>query len=146
MTKRAFLPVIALLAACATHSAATYVKMPGPVTRPFSAAVVVNGMVYLSGQIGVDSTGAKPVAGGIGPETQAAMESVKKLLEANGSSMNDVVKCSVMLADIGEWAQMNAVYVTFFPDNKPARSAFGTSGLALGARVEIECVGAVRAK
>ncbi len=74
------------------------------------------------------------------------MEQIKALLEANGSSMNNVVKCTVMLADIGEWAQMNAVYVTFFPDNKPARSAFGTSGLAIGARVEIECVGAVIAK
>jgi reactive intermediate/imine deaminase len=146
MTKRPLLAAIALLAACATHAAPNYVTMPGPVARPFSAAVVVNGMVYLSGQIGTDSTGAKPVAGGIGPETKAAMQQIKTLLEANGSSMNDVVKCTVMLADISEWAQMNAVYVTFFPGNKPARSAFGTSGLALGARVEIECAGAVSAK
>ncbi len=146
MNKRPFVAVLALLAACMSHPAATYVKSPGPAARPFSAAVIVNGMVYLSGQIGVDSTGTKPVAGGIGPETKAAMEQIKALLEANGSSMNNVVKCTVMLADIGEWAQMNAVYVTFFPENKPARSAFGTSGLAIGARVEIECVGAVIAK
>ena len=77
---------------------------------------------------------------GIGPETRQTLTNIKNTLEANGSSMDRVFKCTVMLADIAEWPAMNEVYVTFFPGNKPARSAFGTSGLAMGARVEIECI------
>jgi 2-iminobutanoate/2-iminopropanoate deaminase len=65
------------------------------------------------------------------------------VLEANGSSMDRVVKCLVMLADMAEWGAMNRVYVTFFPNHLPARSAMGASGLALGARVEIECMAVV---
>jgi enamine deaminase RidA (YjgF/YER057c/UK114 family) len=68
------------------------------------------------------------------------MENMKSFLERNGSSMDDVVKCTVFLADIKEWAAMNEVYVTFFPRNRPARSALGTTGLARNARVEIECI------
>ena len=64
------------------------------------------------------------------------------MLEAHGSSMDRVVKCTVMLADIGEWGVMNQEYVRHFPSRRPARSAFGTSGLALGARVEVECLAA----
>jgi 2-iminobutanoate/2-iminopropanoate deaminase len=120
---------------------ATFVPMPGPTARPFSAAVITNGMIYLSGQIGIDNTG-QLAAGGIAPETRQALENIRVLLAAHGASMRDVVKCTVMLADIREWGAMNDVYLTFFPTNPPARSAFGTSGLALGARVEIECVAA----
>jgi 2-iminobutanoate/2-iminopropanoate deaminase len=131
----------ALAAACEKPPApeAHYVSMPGPVERPFSAAVRVGSMLYLSGQLGTDSSG-KVVPGGIGPETRQALENIKRLLEANGSSLDRVVKCTAMLADIREWGDMNQVYVTFFPTHRPARSAFGTSGLALGGRVEIECM------
>jgi len=108
---------------------------------PFSPAVRVGNLLYLSGQLGTDSTGL--VKGGIEAETRQALTNIKKLLEANGSSMDHVVKCLVMLADIGEWARMNSVYVTFFPVHKPARSAFGTTGLALGGRLEIECIATV---
>ncbi|HEV8599865.1 MAG TPA: RidA family protein [Gemmatimonadales bacterium] len=108
-------------------------------TLPFSPAVRVGNLLYLSGQLGTDSTG-KLAPGGIEAETRQALTNIKKLLEANGSSMDQVVKCLVMLADIGEWARMNTVYVTFFPVHKPARSAFGATGLALGARLEIECI------
>ena len=81
------------------------------------------------------------MAGGIAAETKQTMENIRTVLEKNGSSLDHVVKCTVMLADIKEWADMNAVYVTFFKkDRLPARSAFGTSGLVLGARVEIECI------
>ena len=111
-------------------------------TLPFSPAVRVGHILYLSGQLGTDSTG-RLVAGGIEAETRQTLTNIKALLEANGSSMDRVVKCLVMLADIGEWARMNTVYVTFFPGHKPARSAFGTTGLALGARVEIECMATV---
>jgi 2-iminobutanoate/2-iminopropanoate deaminase len=111
-------------------------------TLPFSPAVRVGHMLYLSGQLGTDSTG-RLVAGGIEAETRQTLTNIKKLLEANGSGMDRVVKCLVMLADIGEWARMNSVYVTFFRNNKPARSAFGATGLALGARTEIECIATV---
>lgn len=109
---------------------------------PFSPAVRVGNLLYLSGQLGTDSTG-KLAPGGVEGETGQALTNIKKLLEANGSSMDHVVKCLVMLADIGEWARMNTVYVTFFPVHKPARSAFGATGLALGARLEIECIAVV---
>jgi 2-iminobutanoate/2-iminopropanoate deaminase len=109
---------------------------------PFSPAVRVGNLLYLSGQLGTDSTG-KLAPGGIEAETRQALTNIKKLLEANGSSMDHVVKCLVMLADIGEWARMNTVYVTFFPVHKPARSAFGATGLALGGRLEIECIATV---
>lgn len=108
-------------------------------TLPFSPAVRVGNLLYLSGQLGTDSTG-KLAPGGIEAETRQTLTNIKKLLEANGSSMDHVVKCLVMLADIGEWGRMNTVYVTFFPVHKPARSAFGATGLALGARLEIECI------
>lgn len=111
-------------------------------TLPFSSAVRVGHMLYLSGQIGTDSTNAL-VPGGIESETRQTLSNIKRVLEANGSGMDRVVKCLVMLADIGEWARMNTVYVTFFPTHKPARSAMGASGLALNSRVEIECMATV---
>ena len=116
-----------------------YVPVRGNAALPFSAVVRVGDMLYLSGQLGTDG-GGKLVAGGIGPETRQTMENIRAVLEANGSSMNRVVKCLVMLADMAEWGAMNREYVTFFPDHLPARSALGASGLALGARVEIECI------
>ena len=110
---------------------------------PFSPAVRVGGMLYLAGQLGTDSTGAL-APGGIAGETRQALGNIQRLLEANGSDMNHVVKCLVMLADIAEWGKMNEVYVTFFPVHKPARSAMGASGLARNGRVEIECMATVR--
>lgn len=111
---------------------------------PFSEAVRVGHMLYLSGQLGLDAATSKLVKGGITAETQKTMENIKATLEKHGSSMAEVVKCTVFLADINEWAAMNAVYVTFFPTNPPARSALGSSGLALGARTEIECMATVQ--
>jgi reactive intermediate/imine deaminase len=108
--------------------------------RPFSDVVRVGNTLYLAGKLGTDSTG-KLAAGGIGPETRQTLENIKKVLEANGSSMDHVVKCTVMLADMKEWGDMNTVYTTFFKKERmPARSAFGASGLALNGRVEIECI------
>ena len=110
---------------------------------PFSEAVRVGNMLYLSGQIGIDDKTNALAEGGISAETKQTMENIKNTLMKNGSSLARVVKCTVMMADIREWAEMNKVYVTFFSKNLPARSAFGTSGLALGARVEIECLATV---
>ncbi|MBA3894879.1 MAG: RidA family protein [Gemmatimonadales bacterium] len=117
----------------------SFIPVGGNTALPFSAAVRVGDMLYLAGQLGTDSTG-KLVSGGIGPETRQAMENIRAVVERNGSSMDRVVKCLVMLADMGEWGAMNAVYVAFFPTAFPARSAMGANGLALGARVEIECL------
>ena len=106
---------------------------------PFSAAVRVGEILYLSGQIGTDSSG-KLVSGGIGAETRQAMENIKAVLEQHGSSLGHVVKATVMLADIQEWSEMNKVYLTYFTEHLPARSALGANGLAMSARVEIECI------
>jgi len=111
---------------------------------PFSEAVRVGDMLYLSGKIG-NIPGTRDLAeGGIAGETKQALENIKATLEKHGSSMDEVVKCTVFLADIAEWAAMNAVYITYFPVNPPARSALGASGLALNSRVEIECFAAMR--
>jgi enamine deaminase RidA (YjgF/YER057c/UK114 family) len=74
------------------------------------------------------------------------MANIKTTLEAHGYTMGNLVKCTVMLADMADWQTFNEVYKTFFSGDYPARSAFGTNGLALGARVEVECVGAVGEK
>jgi reactive intermediate/imine deaminase len=121
---------------------AEYYPMPGDMKLPFSSAVRVGNMLYLAGQLGSDSAG-KLVRGGIGPETKQTLENIKGVLERHGSSLDRVVKCLVMLADIKDWPAMNKVYVTYFPKNLPARSALGASGLALNARVEIECMATV---
>ncbi|MCH8347572.1 MAG: RidA family protein [Proteobacteria bacterium] len=108
---------------------------------PFSAAVRVGDMIYLSGQVGT-LPGTKDLApGGIEGETRQTMENIKMVVEKYGSSMERVFKCTIFLADMAEWDAMNEIYVTFFkPDKLPARSALGVNGLALGARVEIECI------
>jgi 2-iminobutanoate/2-iminopropanoate deaminase len=116
-----------------------WIAPPGPEKHPFSTVVRVGRMLYLSGQLGTDSTG-KLAPGGIQPETKQALENIKHVLAANGSSMDDVVKCTAMLADIKEWAAMNEVYVSYFPRHLPARSAFATNGLVLGGRIELECM------
>jgi reactive intermediate/imine deaminase len=121
-----------------------YLNMPGTedLGLPFSSAVRVDKMLYLSGNLGNLPGSNDLIAGGVGPETRQTMENIKVVLEQFGSSLDNVVKCTVFLADIGEWAAMNEVYRTYFK-NPPARSALGTSGLALNARVEIECIATV---
>jgi len=111
-----------------------------PPGLPFSEAVRVGYTLYLSGQVGVVPGKMKLVAGGIEHETRQTMENIKTSLEAHGYSLNDLVKCTVMLADISEWTRFNEVYRTYFTDHFPARSALGANGLALGARVEVECI------
>jgi len=111
---------------------------------PFSDAVRVGNMLYLSGKIGNIPGTSELAEGGIQVETRQALENIKSSLEKYGSSMSEVVKCTVFLADIAEWGEMNEVYKTYFPVNPPARSALGASGLALDSRVEIECFAALR--
>jgi 2-iminobutanoate/2-iminopropanoate deaminase len=130
--------------ATAQSTTVEYSSAANPSARPLSDFVRVGNMLYLSGKLGTDSTG-KLAPGGIGPETKQTLENIKAVLEKNRSSMDNVIKCTVMLADIKEWAEMNTVYVTFFKKERlPARSAFGTSGLVQGARVEIECMATLK--
>lgn len=119
-----------------------YLTPFGKPTRPFSPAVRVGDVIFLSGQIGTDAAAnGAVVAGGIEAETRQTLNNIKQTVEAVGSSMDKIVKCTVMMADMKEWDRMNVVYREFFPEGRlPARSAFGTSGLALNARVEIECI------
>ena len=108
--------------------------------RFLSSAVRVGNTLYLSGQLGLGGER------GITPETRAAMENIQQLLEANGATMDDVVKCTVFLADFDEWGAMNDVYVTYFPKHRPARSAVAVNGMAANARVEIECMAVIGAR
>jgi len=106
---------------------------------PFSSAVRAGDTVYLSGALGIDANGK--LADGMDAQARLAMDNLGAGLKAAGLGWADVVKCTVMLDDMKDWPAFNKVYVTYFPDGKyPARSAFGTDGLALGALVEVECI------
>ena len=123
---------------------ADYSSAKSSASRPFSDVVRVGNILYLSGKLGTDNSG-KLAPGGITAETKQALENIKAVLAANGSSIDNVVKSTVMLADMKEWADMNSVYTTYFKkDRMPARSAFGVTGLALNARVEIECIATLK--
>jgi len=107
---------------------------------PFSQAVRVGDVLYLSGALGNRPGTLDLVPGGMEAEARQTMENIKAVLEENGLGMADIFKCTVMLADMSKWAEFNKVYVGYFdPDRLPARSAFGANGLALGALVELEC-------
>ncbi len=113
---------------------------PGDV--PFSEAVRVGNTLWLSGMIGVEPGSMTLVPGGMEAETRRTMDNIKLTVEAHGYAMSDLVKCTAMLQDISEWGQFNDIYKTYFSDHFPARSALGANGLALGARVEVECIAA----
>jgi reactive intermediate/imine deaminase len=114
----------------------------GPPSYPFSPAVRVGNLLFLAGQIGTDTAG-KLVPGGIQAEARQALNNIKDVLQKSGSSLDRVVKCTVFMADMREWPAMNEIYATYFRNHLPARSAFGSTGLALGARTEIECIAAM---
>lgn len=127
-----------------TENGVTWHTPYGKPTRPFSPAVQVGKLLFLAGQVGTSANAQGGVVpGGIQAETRQTMLNIKDVLEKSGSSLDRVVKCTVFMADMREWDAMNEVYSTFFPRNKPARSALGANGLALSARVEIECIAAV---
>ncbi len=111
----------------------------------FSSAVRSGDFIFLSGALGALPGVSPPrlVEGGIGAETRQTMDNIITVLDAAGATLEDIVKCTVFLADIDDYAAMNAVYVEYFPSDPPARSAVAGSGLALGALVEIECIAAV---
>ena len=105
---------------------------------PFSEAVRVGDILYLSGQLGRGADGKLP--DGIEAQTKQTLDNIGATLKLAGLGYQDVFHCTAMLSDMALWPAFNKVYVTYFPEGKrPARSAFGTSGLALGALVELEC-------
>ena len=112
-----------------------------PASLPFSEAVRVGSTVYLSGQMGTVPGEMRLAPGGIREQARQTMENIKTTLQAHGMGMHHVVKCTVMLADISDWPAFNEVYKTYFEEQRlPARSAFGANALALGGRVEVECI------
>ncbi len=146
--RRLFLPaLLAALPACGTGSpppkpAAEFLASPAPALRalPFSEAVRAGDFLFLAGQIGTAPGTADLVPGGLAPEARQTMENIRNILERHGASMDDVVRCTVFLADMGDWPAFNEIYKGYFPKHFPARSALGASGLAKGARVEVECI------
>ena len=121
-----------------------YYPFPVKTSLPFSAAVRVGNLLFVSGQMGTNEK-MELIPGGIETETKQAFANIKAILESHGSSLDRVVKCTVMMANMGEWPAMNAIYVQHFTKHLPARSSFGCSALALGGRVEIECIATVDA-
>ncbi len=135
--------LVALLSAC-TSERPEMITVPGSLEGlPFASAVRVDDMLYLSGQIGTLPGTTDLIEGGVGAETRQALENIKMVLTHAGSSVREVVKCTVFLVDIGDYQEMNLVYGAFFGENPPARSTVAGSGLALGARVEIECMAVI---
>jgi reactive intermediate/imine deaminase len=108
---------------------------------PFSAAVRVGDMLYLSGALGAVPGTLTLAEGGMAGQARQTMENIGAVLRLCGLGFDDVVKCTVMLADMSEWGAFNDIYAGYFkPDRLPARSAFGANGLALGGKLEVECV------
>lgn len=143
---RAVLTLVALLAPLTGIMAQDRQVIQPPNTGvglPFSAAVRVGNLLFLSGQIG-NKPGTRELADtGITGQTRQTLENIKATLEYAGSSLERAVKCTVFLSTIADYQAMNAVYATFFLKDPPARSTVAGSGLALGARVEIECFATV---
>ena len=142
MTRISYTVLMALLLACkAVVAAPSYLNAgsPLPADMPFSAAVKQGDVLYLSGQIGV-LPGTRTVApGGIRAEAEQSLRNIESVLVANGRTLHDLIRCTVMLVDIAEWPIFNEVWSAMLERPYPARSAFATNGLALGARVEVEC-------
>ena len=142
---------IALLAVALTSTAAAQqpadkqvIQLPGSLPGlPFSSAMRVGNVLYLSGQLGNLPGTRQLVDTGVVKQTQQTLENIKAVLAHAGSSMERVFKCTVFLSDIRYYDEMNRVYATYFPKEPPARSTVAGSGLALGAKVEIECLASV---
>jgi 2-iminobutanoate/2-iminopropanoate deaminase len=107
---------------------------------PYSQAVRIESLVFTAGQIGLDPVSLELVAGGIDAQTRQSLTNLKNVLEAAGSGLNYVVKTTVYLTDMNDFAGMNAIYAEYFPENPPARSTVGAAALPKGALVEIETV------
>jgi len=143
---KSFMTVALMLAAGSTWAAARdpiYHRPAEMANLPFSEAVAHRGVLYLSGQVGLGAD-RKLVPGGIGPETKQVMDNIVGVLKKHDLGMDRVIKCTVFLADIKDWPAFNDIYTSYLDSEKlPARSALAASGLAFGAKVELECIAAL---
>ena len=110
---------------------------------PYNQAIVAGGMVFCAGQVGLDPAAGTLVEGGITEQARRALDNLKAVLEAAGSSLDKVVKTTVFVTDLGEFGEMNAVYAEYFTSDPPARSTVQVAGLPAGARVEVEAIALV---
>ena len=139
------LSILILFTSCSdqTNNDAEYFvsEMSKELNFPFSDAAIVGDIIYVSGQIGSKPGTREVVEGGIAAETIQTLNNIKMLLNDLGSNSNKIFKCLCMLEDINDYTEMNNAYTMFFNsrDNLPSRSTFAGSGLALGAKIEIEC-------
>jgi 2-iminobutanoate/2-iminopropanoate deaminase len=111
---------------------------------PYSQAIAADGWLFLSGQVALDPGSGQLVAGDVGAQTERALLNLQGVLEKAGASLADVVRCTVYLRDMADFAAMNAVYARFFPHEPPARSTVAVAGLPKDARVEIDAIARLR--
>ena len=107
---------------------------------PYSQSIECNGLLFISGQIPIDPSTGAIVDGDIKIQTRRVLQNITAILEAAGYQLDDVIKCTVLMADMNDFADMNEIYGEFFTNNKPARAAFGVVQLPMKAKVEIECI------
>lgn len=112
---------------------------------PYSQAIVVENLVFTAGQVGLDPVTMELVEGGVKAQTRQVLANLRHVLETADSGLNFVIKTTVFLQDMGDFAEMNSVYAEFFPENPPARSTVQVAALPKGALVEIECVALLKA-
>ena len=110
---------------------------------PYSQAISIGTMVYTAGQVGLDPATMELVPGGIEEQTRQVLANLKNVLDASGTNFGNVIKTTVFLQDMGDFAKMNAIYAEEFNENPPARSTVAVAGLPKGALVEIECIAIV---
>jgi 2-iminobutanoate/2-iminopropanoate deaminase len=122
-----------------TRHAVTTTGAPSAI-GPYSQAIVSGDLVFCSGQLGLDPASGEIVEGGVEAQTERALRNLVSVLDAAGASMADVVKTTIFLADIGDFAAVNAVYARHMPDPAPARSTFAVGALPKGGLVEIEAI------
>ncbi|HEU4524141.1 MAG TPA: RidA family protein [Gemmatimonadales bacterium] len=110
---------------------------------PYSQGITANGFLFTAGQVGFDPASGELVDGGISEQTHRVLQNIRAILRAGGSDIEQVVKTTVFLVDMADFALMNEVYAEFFGDHRPARSTVAVASLPRGARVEIEAIAAV---
>ncbi|RNC89345.1 MAG: RidA family protein [Allomuricauda sp.] len=112
---------------------------PARASAPFSEAVQAGNLFFLAGQIGMDRRVGKLAEGGVQGETEQAIKNIQGVLQYHGLTLDNVVKCTVILSDIDDFKAFNEVYVKYFT-KKPARTTYAAAGLAVGAKIEIDVI------
>ena len=117
-------------------------RAPAPV-GPYSHAVVCQGVVYCSGQLGLDPDTGRLVEGGTVPETRQSLQNLKAVLESAGSDISKVLRCNIYVIDLSDFTQVNSVYSEYFPSSPPSRTTVQVAALPKGGRVEIDAIAEV---